>query len=365
MDNHFTLKEYGYFIKHNLKTILTVMVVTLLLTVGAYAVSQFTGQNAKPTDTSSTANGVVDEEAMQKLLDENFDELAPTIQNQLLQYMESDSYHFRVYIEDSESKPYNHVRTLKELLTTRSLSNEIEEEMNVTFKPDSKRGVILGFDGSTNLITIQVGVGDPEANQKIAQYYYDLLQSEDFAFNENKSIYFIESQPVMANDEPDEVEPEEVINQAPESSFGVVIVLAMLGLVAGFILGVLVSFIKEFFTKEISYLYDYKIRRNGRVYKFFAEDSKDEWKFTILNPDTTMKLLVSEEGLAEEDMAALQAETDAIIEPIQDLSNHPKMSANTEIIILTKLHQTKKKWYLDQLRKGMILEAPVKVIQVK
>ncbi|MGP6146564.1 hypothetical protein [Jeotgalibaca sp. A122] len=364
MDYSFTLKEYAYFIKYNIKTIVATMVVTIGLIMGGYVYSQYFNADSAQTPQTPTEQVVFDTEQMHQLLDENFDALTPEQQNQLLQFLESESYYFRVYIEDQNAEPYNHFRTLKEILTTKELSTKIEEEIQAEFKPDSKRGVILGIEPTTNIITIKVGVGNPELNQEIAQIYFDMLKSDEFDFIKNKTVYFIDTEPMLTSAEDNELEPEEIINQGQSSGIGTLIVLTLISVIAGFVLGILVSLVKNMFSKKISYLFDYKLSGKDSLYKFDEDKNGDDFVYTIVNPKHTEKLIVSEEPLEKNTIEKLKQSTLVDLVFVNDLAENDSSILNMELVILTKLNQTNKRWYLEQLRKGAILNIPVKVVQI-
>lgn len=363
MDYSFTLKEYGYFIKYNIKTIITVMIVTVTLVMGGFIYSQYFSADS-PQQNQLSNEIAFDEGQMQQLLAQNFDELSANQQNELLQHLEAEAYYFRLYIEDENGNPYTQFRTLKELITTKELTIKIENAVQDEFKPDSKRGVILGIDPSTNLITVQVGVGNSDLNQEIAQYYYDFIKSSTFDFNKNKTIYYIDAEPMQNSGDNNEIEPEEVINQEVGSGMGTTIVLAMISLIAGLILGILLSLVKNIFNKKISYLFDYKLSRSDSLYKFMNGNEQDKFIFTVLNPQKMRKIVVSEQTLEHNMIEKLNENATNSVTFVNDISEGAPHLSDTDLIIVTQLNQTNKNWYTEQLRKVSILNMPVKVIQI-
>lgn len=364
MDRGYMLKEYWQFLKENIKLIILVTVVTLLAFVGVQLLSD---DAPATTKNDHLVEVEFDDELMQEYLNEDFDLLTEIQQGLLLEYLASEAYTFEFYIEDENQNPYTQYRTLKELLTTKEMTQKIEEKVGFKFKPDSKRGVILGLEPGTNLMWVTVGVGDEEANLAFAQAYLDLLSSEDFNFLENKTIYLINNEPIPV-ESLETTEPESV--EAPMTGNSSVIVTAILAATVGVIAGIIVAFIKLFTSKRISYLYDYDTSEDVRIYKFLSNKNHrvdGDISYAVAMPPHSHYMLLTESALAQDQLTALEQTlpTNAVLNRVHDLSTIAvDDQLSSQIVVLIERNKTTKEWYKNQRNKLELLNVAYKIVQI-
>lgn len=367
MEPNYTVKDYVAFIKQHMK----VIIFTILLSLGLFIIWNIWNKNNEKLPTEQE-DMIVDEFNMEEInsyLESEYSLLTPNQQATLIAYLNQDAYYFRYYIENNESSPYTHFRTIKEFLTTDEMSDYIEEVANAEFKPDSKRGVRLGFDGATNIHTFLVGVGDESENKRIAEAYYDLINEGNLSLFENKKIVFIDNEPLPYEDklidETDEVDP---IDAGRNS--GSVIVMGAIISIGAALLGIIIAFIANVFSKKISYLYNYSIADNQTLIKIREKDNEKvekELQLAISNSSFDTTLVLAEELYNEPDLSSL--ENSLALSNKQYLFSTSLLDVPTnisfeEIYILTKINETSKEWFKKQLELSSLSEKPVKIIQI-
>ncbi|SIO19947.1 hypothetical protein SAMN05878443_1899 [Carnobacterium alterfunditum] len=359
MDQPFTLKEYWAFIKCYKKTIISTILITAVLFIGFITVRVFFTDETQINQTvqeQEIEEPTIDEEQGTKYLNSDYESLNENQQAELIQYLNQDAYLFRYYIENEEAVPYTSFRTIKEILTTDDIVQQIEDETSVEFLPDSKRAIRLDYDADNYIHTFLVGMGDKKGNQKLAQEYYNTFKEESLPFFENKRVHLIDAAPIKFEDQEAEetIVPEITVEKQNQ---GINVVLFILATVMAAITGVIISFFQNYFKKEISYLYNYQLINEERLVKInqLKADNKDT-EISIINhvvrDSSKGTMIVASEEIPAEYMNNLENGNNSE-KKVTISSNILTIPSNIDIqkiYIITALNKTNKNWYKQQLK---------------
>lgn len=373
MDQPFTLKEYWAFIKSYKKTVISTIIVIAVLFIGFFIFKNFftdETQVNQAVQEKETEQPIIDEEQGMKYLNSDYESLNENQQAELIQYLNQDAYLFRYYIENEDAVPYTFFRTIKEILTTDDIVQQIENKTSVQFLPDVKRAVRLDYDADNYIHTFLVGMGDKEGNQKLAQEYYNIFKEQSIPFFENKRVHLIDTEPIKFEDKGIEetITPEITVET---QSQGMNIVLFILAIVMAAIIGVIISFFQNYFKKEISYLYNYELLNKDRLVKInqLKADNKDTEISIIehlVKNSAESKLIIANEEIPAEYMQNLKNSNNSEKE-ITIASNILSIPSNTniqEVYIFTALNKTNKNWYKQQLKLARNYNNKLTIIEI-
>ncbi|WP_035052187.1 hypothetical protein [Carnobacterium pleistocenium] len=356
MDQPFTLKEYWAFIKSYKKTIISTILITAVLFIGFITFRIFFTDETQVDQTvqeQENEEPLIDEEQGIKYLNSDYESLNENQQAELIQYLNQDAYLFRYYIENEEAVPYTSFRTIKEILTTDNIVQQIEDQTSVEFLPDSKRAIRLDYDADNYIHTFLVGIGDETGNQTLAQEYYNMFEEESLPFFENKRVHLIDAAPIKFEDQEAEetIVPEITVEQQNQ---GMNVVLFVLAIVMAVIIGIIISFFQNYLKKEISYLYNYQLINEEELVKInqLIADNKDT-KTSIINHvvrgSSKGTLIVASEEIPAEYMNNLN-NADEKVTVSSNILNIPSDNDIQKIYIITALNKTNKNWYKQQLK---------------
>lgn len=285
---------------------------------------------------------------------------------------------FRFYVETQDGEMYQNITIFEEYFllpgilrqAERSTGVEItdlleQQELNEFEKTITNRGVLgIGRNQSSGIYTFKANLGTEKGNLKVAEFFFDYLESGEIPVLEDKNLYIVE-EPYLV-----ELTEEEAIELIPaeriDSPMRILRAIAE-NLILGFIFGIVVSafgyIILAIFHRNILYSFTYNWEMNDHHLIVDKEDDLENALSLILYPGSKNKVLLAEsvdlrEKLTEEllkynfvhivnnDGAPLVDKLNIIItENFRDIS--PFYSVE-EIVYAVRAEETTKKWYYQQ-----------------
>lgn len=382
MKNLPTIEELISFLKDNLRIIILSIVTCLMLFIAGVGYTAFT--NDKVENELQNTN---EEDNLLSDIDNTIpieEQLKPEEIEVIVDKLQEDGVEFSFYLEKESADPFQSTTLLKEILTSPSVIQIVEEETNVKIEPNPEVAVNVDLNSSNLLMTITIGTGDAEKNKALADAYFNIVSEEQHEFFDNKVVYTVsQPEPVDSNvTEGENSDNSSVVQNVNGVSYTQLIILAIGVGVFGAMLGILISIAKSLFRKEVTEIYGFAIKDDDQVinisnlkYSAKSESSK-QLVHTIVHPSEKVKLILSEEKLGEEIISYLQKETrvetrtkniqldkyDEIIFISQSIIEvDPKVAIN-EIVFICKKNHTSKKWYETQRKLIETYNAAIKVI---
>ncbi|WP_188204892.1 YveK family protein [Desemzia incerta] len=382
MKNLPTIEELISFLKDNLRIIILSIVTCLMLFIAGVGYTTFT--NDKVENELQNTN---EEDNLLSDIDNTIpieEQLKPEEIEVIVDKLQEDGVEFSFYLEKESADPFQSTTLLKEILTSPSVIQIVEEETNVKIEPNPEVAVNVDLNSSNLLMTITIGTGDAEKNKALADAYFNIVSEEQHEFFDNKVVYTVsQPEPVDSNvTEGENSDNSSVVQGVNGVSYTQLIILAIGVGVFGAMLGILISIAKSLFRKEVTEIYGFAIKDDDQVinisnlkYSAKSESSK-QLVHTIVHPSEKVKLILSEEKLGEEIISYLQKETrvetrtkniqldkyDEIIFISQSIIEvDPKVAIN-EIVFICKKNHTSKKWYETQRKLIETYNAAIKVI---
>ena len=192
MNNTRSFYDFISFLKHNIKVILVTSIVVFLALLTASIYSILTNQE-EVINEEYVINEILPE------IDETttLDSLGNQEQTALTNYLNRHSYSFRIYIENEDSTPFRDNELLRQFLIEENMVNHVENETGSEFTPSPDLAVSVFDISGSYMLQIKVGTGNLEDNLRIANYYYDILENEDLSILQNKTLHFVDSEPVI------------------------------------------------------------------------------------------------------------------------------------------------------------------------
>lgn len=359
--------DFKLFIKKNLKIILlSVILVTL------FVISLFTFKMLNDNDEVLNDDYVINEVIPNIENSNDFENLSPEKNDALTQYLSKESFSFRIYIENENSNVFNDNNLVKEVLIEESVLQRLDSETNYSFDMLPEVAVSVFNIKGTSMMQIKIGTGDYSKNKEIADFYYQLLQNKDIPLFENKSVYFVDSEPVVfeeMNDSEAVNEEEPLSNlEIVTSNLDAIFIVLIMGLVGGSIIGIIISLLIDFFSNKITSIYKIDAINNIKIVyldRIFAKADKKALTtslVTIFSENTSEKLILSEYELNKDFQNQL-----AISEQnIQNSRNIEGLDVENieEIIVLVGVYDTTKQWIQRELEILRGINVKVKIIRI-
>lgn len=373
MSSNSAFHDYKIFIKKNLKTIVGTMVITLIVLLSAalfYA-------------TKTEEEVVVDDEyVVEQILPQidnsaDVEQLSSSDQEVLTDYLNKQSYSFRIYVENEDNTVFTDNELLKQVLLENDLVQAIAEQTDSEFIPTKDLAVSVFTVRGSEMIQVKVGTGNPEYNQRIANYYYDFIENGNLTLLDDKNIYFVDSEPIAFEEiygiTEEDQEVEESFQQKVVTYLEIIIIVSLLGVLGGLILGTFISIIKESLNKKIPSIYNFDLFSTNAVVNLdsIPDDSVDDETALIVQSITAEnknnKLILSEKPLdayLKEQITETASTSNK--QYYVDIANMENINLENveEIVILVQTYGTSKKWFEKQMEQVKALALPVKVIRL-
>ncbi len=375
-----TIDELLSFLKDNLKIILLTTVSGLILFAVGIGYTVYTDSKIEGT--------IEEQETLIPEIDDSIaleEQFTPEETELLVEKLQETGVAFSFYLEKESADPFKSPDLLKELLISPTVLQNLEQGTNTKIEPSPELAVDVTLDPENLLLTVTIGTGNVANNKIIADAYFKVISEEQSPFFDNKSVY-IAAEPESINIITDEKEITDAkLNTA--TNFGglsikKIIFLTVIVIVAGAIVGIMISLIVSLLKKEVNEIYGFAYKDEDKFLNIsnVQNNSDDEVStqivHSIIHPAKKVKLVLSEEDLDEAMIAKLKKEANTQSGKELRLSNEPMiLIANSiididpkividEIVFICKKNKTSKKWYEKQRKLLEIYDAVIKVILV-
>ncbi|MGE7367136.1 hypothetical protein ACQKKE_10995 [Desemzia incerta] len=280
------------------------------------------------------------------------------------------THSFEIYLEQNNVGQFTNTDLLEDVLNKKDIVTEIENYANLNLQSilDSSDNTNESLDlnrinvekhPSTNIMMVSFGVGSKEENLKIAEAYYEWLNTTQFPFFEDKQIYFMS--------EPGAIETIENASVNEPLNFTRVIILTVASLFAGIFLGIILSFFKAIFSKKIMYGFSYHWKEKDTFLILDNDLSTRELENSIIYPNIGNKVILSERKIDNDIVKKINQLTLEKSSLFFDTNVHhinPSLNVD-EFVFIIKRKETSKEWYQIQ-RKQLknYTNSLVKIIQI-
>lgn len=289
--------------------------------------------------------------------------------------------YFQAYLEYEDGVEFGNSSLVEEHFRLDDTKEEVKKETGVDIdaiqtdlgieEEDEVQVVHVERDDSSYVWTFSFNTGKEADNLKLANYYHDLLFSEELAFLEDKMLY-----PFQAPKIAGEMEEAELAEEKAEE--GSVLLSYLKYAVLGFFLGLLAMifflFLKVMSSKKLEYAFAYEA--NEEI-PFLLSDpalkNNDLLHYFIALPADERKVLLAETGLSAENRKNLsegkvlsfkKGEKETQLVEYSSFSEIDFNEAVSELILIVQPNQTSRTWYRKQLEFAEMRELDVKIIQM-
>lgn len=350
------LLEIKDFIKNNLKFIL---VGTLILTIlyGAF------------TFYDNTRNSEVTEELEEEQLAEDFEELY------------SDGAYFNFFVENPDGSVFNNTSIIEQYIlmedslieASRETGIDIyelfQEERESAFQRTSDNRGVLGVSRNqySNRLSLIVQTPNQEDNLVLAEYYHELFTNDLVPVLSTKEVYIFET--------PRELDSvlvsEEVMEKVDNIRTLTIVDLiqnTLLSFVFGLILFSIIAFVKELFSKKITYSFSY-FRDEADQFEIKDKrlNNEDEITHMLSVPKALERVVLSEKNVSsyadKEIFENLRINADSI-QACNNLAGFTSSSKTQEFVLLIVSGKTSRSWYRKQRKFMNSYNVPVKILQI-
>lgn len=374
-----TLDELVFFLKDNIKIIITTTVLFFSLFLLAIGYTIY-------TDNKIDENTDILKEQEVKLSELNQDipfeaQLEPEEIKLIMKNLQKDEgMAFSFYMENDSGDSFLANSLMNELLTSEDVLKKVEEEAGTSIEPSPELAVQVTLNPNTQVMTLKVGTGDKQKNQLIADAYFNIISNEDSPFFDNKKVYVVTEPEVIKSYEmeSDSIPNSDLdINVEERFSYKKITLYTAIALVISIFGGIFIALIRNLLKKEVTDIYGFAFKDTDTILnisnnKYQNKNEKyDQMIHAILHPARESKLILSEEELdnyiAKKLMDKSNMETKknqtSILFNSSVSSVDPSLSFD-EVIIICKKHYTTKKWYETQRELLKIYKSEIKVILI-
>lgn len=301
------------------------------------------------------------------------DNLSDSDQEMLTEYLDEESYSFRFYIYNEDSAFTDNV-LLKEILLDEQLTQTASEQTNSQFLPTEERAISVSTVNGSEMLQVKIGTGNMEYNERISNFYYQFINEGNISLFDDKSIYFVDSEPIIF-EELNNVEPIEELTfqQKLTTNIEVLVIVGLIAILGGLILGIFVSIIKESINKKIPSIYNFDLTHVETVVNLDSipvkttNDMNNIIIQAIVAENKSNKLILSEKNMEPHISGKLEDITSKSDNHyFINVKNIEEFQLDTveEVVILIQIYGTSKQWFEKQIEQIKGLNSPVKVIRL-
>lgn len=279
--------------------------------------------------------------------------------------LEENTAVFRFYVENEDGTVFINSSLIEEYFilpevveraeraTSTDIAPVLEEEIGSEFQKSQYERGVLGVErnGSTQIFKMNATIGSKMENLKIAEFYFDLLNSDEIEFLQNKNIFVIE-EPYIASEKiydeevydsynEDEVTNYENEEDEPVNSLQNIVrysVTLFLTFVLGGLIFIVYLVLKNIWKKAITHTFTYFKLPNDNLIKI-NKSNESEFIHDEFSENPTKYLIVSQNG----NLKYLSN-----FKVINSLKDNQDLITDKEIIIRIEENLTSKEWYKEQ-----------------
>lgn len=371
MKDELTVKDFYLFIKDNLKLILTTMLLLLALLMVIFAADFFSADSSESTEETSEMSDS-NTENYERLAELPFELLTGREVTFLQDYVEETSYKFMFFIDNTNNEPIGNLNMMRAIFRHPNVVERIEERIGEELTPDPTISINLVSYADSGLFELQLGRQTTEESQLLAQSLFEMIENEEIPVLNQFNITLFEDNPIPLTEpiETDEVDETIVVERNNVELVRSAVIYLVIGVVGGLILGAAVALIKMIFTDKITALFNYEKEFTDRIVRFnhMKVDNKELFEKiqqNIIYPKQQKKLVIYDTEQLDNSIDLIDKIRDEEnVEVIKDFSDLDQSKLFDEVILVTEVNTTSKKWYNDQRLQLSGYTLPVKVIQL-
>lgn len=375
MGNELKKVDFLTFFKRNSKIIIIISATLSVIIMGLFLIMTFNSNGDDDLVTDQTAT--TQETSIDNLLARDIDELTMEESYRIEEFLSQGAFQFSMFIENEDSTSFNRSNLLKEFLTQEEVVNDIESNLGFTLHPSAEQIIDVNFNGNNVLMTVTISTGDFVTSEEIANEYYNYIEDGNLSLLNNRQVYFLNlPQPVDQEDidVSGELEGEAASQDSSTlNNIFTIIIGLIFSIVFGSILAILGIALTLPFSKNISALFNYEIQDVDLVVNLLNEHENKEKSIlhAILYPTMRRKLLLVENNstlnkfsnLIKEHSSKDDYDNDSLVFATSVSEVSPKYNFE-EIVIISEIGHTTKKWYKEQSNQLKMYHSPKKIIKI-
>lgn len=373
MGNELKMIDFLTFFKKNSRPIRVLSALLSVIIMGVFLfVTFFSNENNVnvPDETTSIQNNSID-----TLLEIDVDDLTMEESYRIEEYLSQGAHEFSMFIENEDSTSFNRSNLLKEFLTQEDVVNDIESNIGYTMYPSAEQIIDVNFNGNNVLMTITISTGDFTTSEEIANEYFAYIEGGNLSLFNNREVYFLDQPQPVILEEIDLSNEEETVNPSPTTLNIVVTIIAgtIISSVFGVVLATLGIALIQPFSKKISALFNYETQDSDVIVNLLdSQDNKDQnIMHAILYPATRKKLVLIESNQSLKKFTNLLSEysskenldKQSFVFASSVSEVNPKLNFE-EIVIVSEVGNTTKKWYREQNNQLKMYHSPKKIVKI-
>lgn len=298
--------------------------------------------------------------------------------------------YFQIFVEREDGTAYGNPYIINQYFNLDSVKEKaekttgidiksVEEEVYLNKLNEEIKVINVVRNEDSYLLTAYFNLGNERNNLTLAEYYYNVLFSNEFSILQDKKVYIFEEPQIVQKNEA-ELTLEKREEEKIEEYSGLTNILKQSkNLITGLIFGIVTmigfALLKVIFGKTLDYAFGYEIEENDR---FILSDDRlnnqDLVTQFLAMPLQGQKVILSEKNINPKIKHRLtqnnfltfdkNQKEKVILKQMNSLSEITRDTIISELIILIIPETTTRKWYQEQIQFAEINELTVKIIQM-
>lgn len=371
MKDEIKLKDLLQFLIHNKKIILSTIIITTLAAISFVIYDHLTVEEPSPNTSSIERANLISEERYDEMSEWPLELYTEPQIRQMQAYLLPHAYKLSIYVEHENHEPIANTTFMREVFRNDEVLDFIESELDEELTPAIEFAVNIENIANSGIYELHFQRGSLEESLELGYIVMDAIDQGLIPVINNKNIYYIDQEPqVLVRDFTDYELNGATSGLSLRQLARDGIIFSIIGVGAGLILGMLIALINLAIDKRISALFDYareesdKIVKLTHLYKNDDGQMIEQAKININIPYRQKKIVLYDKD-TENHFESLFMTLSENVTKYTDFTDLPS-ETNTidEVIILTKLRETNKKWYENQRVQLKGYSIPIKVIQL-
>lgn len=371
MKDEIKFRDLLQFLIHNKKIIISTIIVTTLAAISFVIYDHLTVEEPSPNTSSIERANLISEERFEEMSEWPLEFFTEPQIRQMQEYLLPHAYKLSIYVEHENHEPVANTTFMREVFRNVKVLEYIESELGEELTPAIEFAVHIENIGNSGIYELHFQRGSLEESLELGYIVMDAIDQGIIPVINNKNIYYIDQEPqVLVRDFTDYEFNGTTGGLSLRQFARDSIIFSIIGVGAGLILGLLIALLNLAADKRISALFDYareesdKIVKLTHLYKNERGQMLEEAKININIPYRQKKIVLYDKA-TEDDFESLFTTFSENVAKYTDFTDIPAETESIdEVIILTKLRETNKKWYENQRVQLKGYSVPVKIIQI-
>lgn len=371
MKDEIKLRDLLQFLIDNIKIIIASITVLTLLAVSYALYDQLTLQASDRSTSSIERANLISDERFEEMSEWPLELYTEPQIRQMQAYLAPNAYKLSIYAEHENYEPIANTNFMREVFRNREVLDFIENELGEELTPAIEFAVHIENIANSGIYELHFQRGSLEESLELGFIVMDAIDQGIIPVLDSKTVHYIDQEPELLisdfSDFYDEMDAEGISLRRMAREL---VLFAVIGIGAGLILGLFISLLNLVFNKHISPLFDYAREESDMIVKLNHIHGKNEDQLiengmkNINFPIKDSKVLLYEKS-TENSFENLFSNVTGNVSKYTDFNQIPdNLNSLDEVIILTKVNETKKSWYDNQRVQLKGYSLPVKIIQL-